>query len=172
MRWRSACRRRTHRPLGLVISARAPGPDRTGRPPRTDRTFARTLPHVLPGPRDIYRGKEPGNVRANVRSTNVQVETCTFSLAMYLRPRLGPRSASSRTLRPILHRRAGKRACNVRSDVRRRGALTGARRNAPQGSRRRRARVLLRRRRRFGSSCNGNRDSVDYNLHAPLYENR
>ena len=39
---------------GSPHSARAPGPDRTGRPPRTDRTFARTLPRVLPGPRGHF----------------------------------------------------------------------------------------------------------------------
>ena len=131
-RWRSACRRRTHRPLGLATSARAPGPDRTGRPPRTDRTFARTLPRVLPGPRDISRGKEPGNVRGNVRSAEPQVAGCTFSLAMYSRVRFLLCSAFPGALRAILHRRPGKRARNVRGDVRRRGASD--RGNMPGGA--------------------------------------
>ena len=96
----------------------APRMTRCAHPRLPNRTLTRTLPRVLPGARDISRGKEPVNVRGNVRLTKPQVAGRTFSLSMYTQSRLGPRSALFSTLRAILHRGFGKRPCNVRRDVR------------------------------------------------------
>ena len=112
--------------------ARSSAARRPSAAPRPNRTLARTLPRVLPGPRDISRGKEPVNVRGNVRSTKPLVVGRTFPLAMYPRPDFRPRSAFPGALRAILHRRSGKRARNVRGNVRRRGAP--ARGNMPGGA--------------------------------------
>ena len=109
-------------PARPSAALRSLAPARSPAAQRPDRSFARTLPRVLPGPRDIYRGKEPGNVRGNVRSAEPQVAGCTFPLAMYSRARFLLCSAFPGALRAILHRRLGKRARNVRGDVRRRGA--------------------------------------------------
>ena len=123
-------------PQGLVTAGsgcralRPRGPPRPCGPPR---------PHGRPQPRGPTvhsrahcRAFCPGPGTFPAAKNPSMVAGCTFPLAMYSRVRFLLCSAFPGALRAILHRRPGKRARNVRGDVRRRGASD--RGNMPGGA--------------------------------------